>query len=142
VGEFLWPKGSTQGGKIPPLPSDISTLAGHTYSNPLNMFRIRHYLKYVFDHQWELSDFQNPLIVKEIIESGGLCHPYVTRRKYSAEEIRNTAHIERIASNEKTVLQRWNDGAKQAYLKLANTMYEYRHRAMGYLEKRIIGEPR
>jgi hypothetical protein len=135
IGEFLWPKNT----KRPPIPDDVSILGGHSYSNPLAMPTIRHYLKYVMDHQWELSDFQNPLIVKEILESGGLCHPYLTRVKYSVEEITQTRHIEQIASGDESFVSMVQQKAKTTYYRVANGFYELRHRTMNRLEEMLLG---
>ncbi|MFH1620156.1 MAG: polysialyltransferase family glycosyltransferase, partial [bacterium] len=41
------------------------------------------YMCHVVKNQWFLSDFQNPLIVEEIMRSKGRCEPFGVRKKYS-----------------------------------------------------------
>lgn len=50
--------------------------------NPLNNEKILEYLKYVISHQGYLSDFANPLIVREILANNGYVCMHDIRRKY------------------------------------------------------------
>jgi hypothetical protein len=46
------------------------------------------YLYNLFSNQWFLTDFQNPLIVKEIISSKASCVPWELRQKYGFDATR------------------------------------------------------
>ena len=41
------------------------------------------YMYHLIKNQWFLSDFQNPLIVREILRTEGRCESFATRKKYS-----------------------------------------------------------
>jgi hypothetical protein len=132
IGEFLWSAKLTN----KPIPVDVQVLGGDSYANPLERECIRHYLKYVFDHQWELSDFQNPLIVKELVESYGYCHPYQTRQKYAMDVIHppeSGMHMTRTPLT--TRVQRT---VKKQYVAVANKVYHAVHGWLDGLEDRLL----
>lgn len=48
---------------------------------PLQNQKILAYLFHLIKNQWFLSDFQNPLMVKKLIETNGMCEPYKIRKQ-------------------------------------------------------------
>jgi|GEM_PF-4468044 len=132
IGEFLWSSKLTN----KPVPSDVQVLANGDYSDPLSTPAIRHYLKYVFDHQWELSDFQNPLIVKELIESYGYCHPYQTRLNYAMDA--TTGSTGGMHIPQESFAKRIKHTIKKQYVAVANRVYHYVHGWLDSLEDRLL----
>lgn len=80
VDSFLWPRDMED----PPVTSDILTLdevnKGDIDSKNISD-EVKHYLKYLIEHQWTLEDFNNPLIVEKIINTMGYCNPYQVRKE-------------------------------------------------------------
>jgi hypothetical protein len=63
--------------------SDPVTFFNNTFSYPHDCPQVLEYLAKLFCYQWFLSDFQNPLIVKEIISKSETIIPFQIRQKYS-----------------------------------------------------------
>jgi len=49
--------------------------------NPLHNIKIQEYVKHVLSNQWYLSDFNNPLIIREMIKSDGYVCPGELRKR-------------------------------------------------------------
>ncbi len=66
-----------------PFMSDPVTFFNNPSTYPHNCPQVLEYLAKLFCYQWFLSDFQNPLIVKEIISKSETIIPFQIRQKYS-----------------------------------------------------------
>ncbi len=78
LGTLLWKENSDSR----PLPKDLN-LAQEFIGQKFFDSDVRcSYLLHVIKHQWFLHDFQNPLLVRELIETSGRCVPFDVRKKF------------------------------------------------------------
>jgi len=79
LGTLLW-DAQTQPRPFPGELKAAASLAGASFRDQPSMLSYAHH---VIRHQWFLSDFQNPLIVEEIMRTSGGCEAQAVRDKYS-----------------------------------------------------------
>ena len=82
IGTLLWSENTVK----KPFPSKIENIGEDIGSiidkNVLEDEVVLSYLFHVLKNQWFLSDFQNPYMVKTLVETCGRCEPYTLRKEY------------------------------------------------------------
>jgi hypothetical protein len=78
LGRLLWNDTDS-----PPLPSTITELINKLDTNILDDALILEYLAKILSFQWYLSDFQNPMIILNMLQQKDLAIPLEIRRKFA-----------------------------------------------------------
>lgn len=78
LGNLIWDGQSVSR----PFAASIDALPDVLEARPLDDIRVLSYLHHLVRHQWTLTDFQNPLMVEELIRTRGACEPYALRQQW------------------------------------------------------------
>ena len=78
LGTLLW-NSTNAAPPFPGIDKAEQTMCTHVSENE----EIMAYMYHVIKNQWFLSDFHNPLIVRELIETAGRCEPWSVRKKHA-----------------------------------------------------------
>ncbi len=78
LGSLLWQEAADSR----PFAKHLQTAADLIGHDPLSDMGTLCYLHQLFANQWYLSDFQNPLMVQALIDSGAACIPLTLRRQF------------------------------------------------------------
>jgi len=76
LGKLIW-DGST---RLPPFANGLECFNETVGQAPLEQPKVLSYLNHLVKHQWVLTDFQNPLMVEELLRTQGRCMPFTLRR--------------------------------------------------------------
>ncbi|HSA06213.1 MAG TPA: hypothetical protein P5556_03450 [Candidatus Gastranaerophilales bacterium] len=80
AGTLIWNEDTVKNNR--PFGKDLEDLDKIFKLNVLEDQKTLSYINNILKNQWYLSDFQNPLMVKHLIETGGSCCPNDLRKEY------------------------------------------------------------
>jgi hypothetical protein len=78
LGTLIWNEQSTPR----PFPQSVESAENLIGVKPMDSEACVAYLYHLIKWQWFLSDFQNPLMIQELIKSHGRCEPFTVRQRF------------------------------------------------------------
>jgi hypothetical protein len=78
LGRLIWHEGTER----PPFKSSVDDLPAAVSTRPHDDPGLLSYLHYLVCQQWTLTDFQNELMVAELVRTRGRCEPMRVRREF------------------------------------------------------------